>query len=440
MNSVIRIFNYNFYLKEILLVFATYLLMENIFSWLFVPVSIAVLGYEKVLSLFIYAFMVLSYLKLKQDEKIVVALFTLYMIKLMFESLFEFGHIFKQFTMYTVLYPVIFVVFIKYICRSYELDLLEFVAKFYLLTYLVFMVVYGRNFSLSLNAIEMDDYGPFSGDGRIVHARSVFMMIIPFLYFLNQYVKEKKISALFIVLFCMVIIIMHQHRSVWSSGMVAILVYGFISIRTNYKNIGRFTSILLGSIVTISLAYFFISNISPTLVAFLGDRFSEIFNPAKEGSTGNFRIEQRDVYFKLFLDHPIFGWTYEGFEMDNPLVDWWPKFSGQHFHESYMEMLFYHGIVGFLFKFSFLFYLMYQVFSKKLTEQTIILTSISIAGMVFAFNYVLPLIFWGHVGLCLYYLEKDRASYEERMATADRKKTWQFKLRTLPGNKEENSI
>jgi hypothetical protein len=34
------------------------------------------------------------------------------------------------------------------------------------------------------------------------------------------------------------------------------------------------------------------------------------------------------------------------------------------------------------------------------------LIAFSLSGFIFSFNYVLPLIFWGHVGLCLYYLEK----------------------------------
>ncbi|MEJ7769098.1 MAG: hypothetical protein WKF89_14870, partial [Chitinophagaceae bacterium] len=51
-------------------------------------------------------------------------------------------------------------------------------------------------------------------------------------------------------------------------------------------------------------------------------------------------------------------------------------------------------------------YFLVKVFSKKLSENSIILISFGIAGIVFSFNYVLPLIFWGHVGMCLYYLEK----------------------------------
>lgn len=439
MNSVIRIFNYRFYVKEIVLVFATYLLMENIFSWLFMPVSVIVLMYEKVMSLVIYGFMLYSYLKLKKDERIYVALFTLFILKLVFESMFNYGTVFRQFTMYSVLYPVIFVVFIKYLCRTYDLDLLEFIAKFYLLTYIVFMVVYGRNFSFSLDAVVMDDYGPFSGDGRVIHARSVFMLIIPFIWYLHQYLTKKKLMALLIVLFCVGVIIIHQHRSVWSSALLALMLYGFMSIRNNKRKLGVFFSLFFGSIMLLLITYFFVSTLYPQMMDFLGDRFGEIFNPGKEGSTGNFRIEQREVYFKMFLDRPFFGWTNEGFEMDNPLVDWWPKNSGQHFHETYMEMLFYHGIAGFLFKFSFLFYLVWNVFSKKLTDETIIILSVCVAGMIFAFNYVLPTIYWGHVGMCLYYLEKDKHRYREEIALeAGNTQVWKPTLRSLTD--EQTSI
>ncbi len=276
------------------------------------------------------------------------------------------------------------------------------------------MAIYGRNFSFSLEQIEMDDYGPFSGDGRIIHASSILMMIIPFLWYLNEFLTTRKLLSLFTFLFCFVIILIHQHRSVWSSAIFSLLLYFSLIIRFNNKTAPRIWNFFLGSIIVVFFAYVFVSNMFPGIIDFFGDRFSEIFDPGKEESTGRFRIEQRETYFKLFLERPIFGWTFEGFEMDNPLVDWWPKYSGQHFHESYMEMLFYQGIVGFLVKFSFLFYLIYKVFSRNLTQQTIIIISFCLSGLLFSFSYVLPLIYWGHVGLCLYYLEKDEANYEKQ--------------------------
>jgi hypothetical protein len=328
------------------------------------------------------------------------------MLMLVFESMFKYGSFFQQFTLFTVLFPVVFTIFIKCVCRSLKLDFLEFISKFYLVVYTAFMVIYGRGFSFSLEAIEMNDYGPFSGDSRIVHARSVLMMILPLLWYLNKFINTNKIKHLLPVIFCFGVIVIHQHRSVWASTIVALLVFFFISLRNKVTPVPKVWSIFIGAISVLVLSWFVVYNLFPGLTDFLGERFSEILDPAKEGGTGEFRALQRQVYGKLFLEKPLFGWTFEGFYMPNPLVDWWPKNSGQHFHEGYMEMLFYHGIAGFLLKHWFLFYLAYKAFSKKLSQESVILIAFSLVGIIFSFSYVLPLVYWGHVGLCLYYLEK----------------------------------
>ena len=403
----IKIFNYRFHATEIALVFFCYLLMENIFSWLFIQNSIVIEYYEKLLSIFIYFFMLYKLPSLKTIEKIYVGIFTLLIVKLVLQSLNQFGSFFQEFTMFTVLYPVIFALFIKYVCRVYDLDLLGFISKFYILTYIVFMLIFGRGFSFSLDTVVMTDYGPFSGDTRIIHANSILMMIIPFLWYLNKFITEKKIALLLPCLFCLGVIIIHQHRSVWSCAIIALCFYIIAEVRANKQAISYVAQLCSSAIFFVVICYIFISNLFPGFLDFLGNRFSEIFDPSKEGSTGNFRIEQRETYFKFFLQKPIFGWTYKGFEMPNPLVDWWPAGSGQHFHEGYMEMLFYHGIVGLLFKYSILLYFLVKIWSKKLSSQTRVLLAFCISGFLFSFNYVLPLIFWGHVGLCLYYIEKD---------------------------------
>jgi len=408
MNSVLKIFNYRFYLKELLLLLFTFFLIEGIFSWIFIHNSIIIEGYQKLLSLFIFGFMLYSFSHLKNSERIIVGLFTMLLVKLVFESLNKYDSVFRQLTMFTVLFPVIFTLFIKYILRSMELDLLGFMAKFYLATYIVFMVLFGRGFSFNLESVDMDDYGPFSGDTRVIHASHIFMMIVPFLWYLNQLINTKKNKYLLPFLFCFVVILVHQHRSVWSSTLVALFFYLISTLRNRLQNLSRLGNISIVAGTIILVGYFFVANLFPGFIEFLSERFSEIFDPSKEGSTGNFRTQQREVYFDLFLQRPLFGWTFEGFEMPNPLVDWWPPNTGQHFHEGYMEMLFYHGIVGLILKYGILFYFLIRVFSKKLSAESIILLSFGISGMVFSFNYVLPLIFWGFVGMCLYYLEKDK--------------------------------
>lgn len=407
MNSLIRIFNYRFYVKEFLLLFFTYLLMENIFSWLCLPNSIILLTYEKLLSIVLYGFMLYKFTELKTSEKIYLGLFTAILVRMVFESMYKFNNPFQQFTLFTVLFPVVYTIFIKYILRKYNFDVLEFIAKFYILTYILIMVIYGRGFSFSLDAVDMDDYGPFSGDSRVVHARSIFTMIIPFLWYLHRYITTKKANFLIPFAFCFVVILVHQHRSVWSSTCVSLFFYIIGTILNRKASIQRFSTLAAGSVAVLLICGFFVSNMFPGFIDFLADRFSEIFDPAKEGSTGNFRIQQRETYFELFLERPVFGWTFDGFELPNPLVDWWPEKTGQHFHEGYIEMLFYHGVVGLVLKYSFLVYLLYRAFTRNLSEHSIILISFCLAGITFSFNYVLPLVFWGHVGMCLFYLEKD---------------------------------
>ena len=406
MNRVIKIFGYQFYLKEFLVIFFSYLMMENIFSWLVLPNSIILLTLEKVTTLIIFGFVLYNFTNLKKNEKIYIGVFCFVILRLIFESLFKYGKFFQQLTLFSVLFPVVFTIYIKCISRSLELDFLEFLAKFYIIVYIIMMIVYGRGFSFSLNSVEMDDYGPFSGDSRVIHARSILMMIIPLLWFFSKFLETYKIKYLLPFLFSLVVILIHQHRSVWASAIIAALVFLFATIRNQFISVPKIFNLLVVSFIVIIVSGILVAHIFPGFMNLLSDRFGDILDPTREGGTGRFREDQREIYLSMFLKRPIFGWTFEGFDMPNPLVNWWPAKSGQHFHEGFVEMLFYHGIVGFLLKYWFLFYISFKAFSKNLSRESIVLIAFSISGFVFSFSYVLPLIFWGHVGLCLYYLEK----------------------------------
>lgn len=413
MNYSIRIGNYEFEVKEILLLFFTFFLMENIFSWLVLPVSTIILMYEKLLSIGLFGIIIYNFRKLLRSEQIYLGLMGVIMVRMVFESMINYGSIFQQLTLFTILFPAAYIIFIKWICRVYDFDILEVVAWFYLGLYVVFMVIYGRGFSFSLEQVEMDDYGPFSGDSRIIHARSIFMMIIPFLWFLNEFISKGKSRALIPFLFCLVVITIHQHRSVWASTLFALGVYLLISFRNNQIQVSRATRTFLGAVVGTALLLFIVSQVFPGTIDFFADRFSEILDPAKEDGTGKFRADQRRVYFPMAMEKPFFGWTFEGFEMKNPLVDWWPEKSGQHFHEGFMEMLFYHGIFGLLFKYFYVLYLAYKAFSRNLDPKAIILIAFSLSGLLFSLSYVLPLVYWGIIGLCLYYLERTPEAHED---------------------------
>ncbi|WP_246834067.1 O-antigen ligase [Pedobacter sp. G11] len=368
------------------------------------------------MSLLIYALLLVSFHKLRKSEQIYLGVISFFVVRLVFESLLDYGTIFQQLTLYTILFPAIFIVFVRALCRSYDLDILEFLAKFYLAVYVIFMIIYGRGFSFSLNSVEMDDYGPFSGDSRIIHARSIFMMILPLLWFLNRYLKERATSALLWFLFCVIVIVIHQHRSVWASSLFSLGIYFFIVVRNRIISLSKTLKIFFSAALAILLLAFVVSQLFPDMLTFFGERFSEILDPTREDGTGKFRADQRRVYFPMVLERPFFGWTFEGFEMKNPLVDWWPEKTGQHFHEGFMEMLFYHGFLGLILKYFYLLYLGFKAFFRNLDEKSGILIAFTLAGLIFSFSYVLPLIFWGVVGICLYYLERTELSLQTKNA------------------------
>lgn len=391
-----------------------------------IPDSNFVQNYEKSLSIVASVLLIYFFTSLKPWEKVYVAAFAIFIGKLVLESLNEFNSVFQQLTMFYVLFPVVFAIFIKHICRKHNLDILEFLAKFYLLTYVIFMVIYGRGFSFSLAEIEMNDYGPYSGDGRVLHSSKVYMMVIPFLWYLHKTIEAHKFKDFLILLFCCLVIMVHQHRSVWSCSIISLFIYLALMSRANNQTIPKIYRIGVGFILVLLLAYFFLSNLFPEFVDFMSDRFGEIFQPNKEDSTGKFRADQREVYGALFWQRPLFGWSFEGFEMSNPIVDWWPEKTGQHFHEGYIEILFYHGFAGFVFKFSLFFYVIIKAFNRKLAGQTMIMIAFCLSGLLYSLNYVLPLIFWAHLGLCLYYIEKDESGETEKEEEED------FEVENIP--------
>lgn len=406
MIATVKILNHRIYLKEFLVIFFCYLIAEPCFSWLFVQNAQITTIAVKVISIGAFAFILTDIRNLKPTEKVFIGIFTIFLIKLVLESLIKYGAIFKHFEIYTVLAGIVYTIFIKSVMRKFNADLLGFVAGFYLVTYIVFMALFGHQFSFSLEHIDSNS-GPFSGDSRIIHAHSVFMLIIPYLFYLNEFITKQKTKSFLLFALCFVIILIHQHRSVWSSAIVATLVYFFLILRTNRKALTGIPTFLTISVIMGFVALYYVSSISPGMLSFFGERFAEILNPESEGGTGGFRFEQRDMYFNFIKERPLFGWSFDGYQLENPLVDWWDANTGHHFHEGFIEILFYHGIFGLLFKFSFILYIAVKAFKKKLSNQAAVLIPFCICGAVFALNYVLPFIFWGHVGMCLYYLEKD---------------------------------
>lgn len=404
MYASVKILNYRIYLVEFLILFVTYFFTENCLSWFLLQNAhfsgVAIKG----MSILVFPFLLLVCRYLKKSEQVYLAIFTVWLLVLVFRSMIEFQKNFAHFEIYTLLYPVIYVIFLKLIFRWLNVDLLNYMVGFHLLLYLAFMATFGRQFSLSLEHIALNT-GPFSGDTRIIHAQSVLMLIIPYLWFLNNFILRHKTRDFLLFILCLAIIVIHQHRSVWSATILATVVYFFMLLRNNRKAIQGMAVFCTISFLLLVCVLYYISSVAPQILTFFSHRFNEILNPEQTNGTGSFRIAQTKAYMQYIVQKPFFGWTFDGYQLPNPLVDWWDSNTGHHFHQAYIETLFYHGIFGLLFKFSFLLYILRQAFSRALSNQSIILSAFCISGLIFAFSYVLPLMFWGHVALCLHYLE-----------------------------------
>ena len=91
MKTILRIYQYDVYLKEFFILFFCYLLVEPCFSWTIIPSSSIDNTYVKVLSLLVYAFTIVNFKDFKTPEKIYIGLFTIFLVKCVFQSLALYG-------------------------------------------------------------------------------------------------------------------------------------------------------------------------------------------------------------------------------------------------------------------------------------------------------------------------------------------------------------
>jgi O-antigen ligase len=359
--------------------------------------------YQKVLFSIVLVLSIFRFFKWNKTDRICFLVFILLLVKLIINSLVGYSSILVYPSVLAVIFPFLYVYFVKNLFKTLNIDIFKILITFIFLGYFVFMLFYGHDFDFSNSPILIEEAGPYSGDTRILHANSILLIELPFLYFFNKILSARKSlfsTAGFII--SLIIIVIHQHRTVWITTIISCLLLLFIK-GFNKKVLRKLLFFTILIVVTFTLLVVTI----PGLSQLLTERFLDVLDPLNEDNTGGFRYLQILAYLNYFIQKPLFGWTFSGFELSNPfLTDNWEEGSGHHFHNAYIEVLFYFGITGFFLKF----YPLYSVakrIKKQLTDKSKILAAFSVSGFVYAFSYVPPLIFWGIAGLCLYYIEKD---------------------------------
>jgi len=355
--------------------------------------------FTKIIPLTAMAFVMLAWTKYKRFNLIVFILVLAYSAYLVFESIylyksfFQFPHVFlKVFDLYI---PLAFIV----IYRN-KLDQIDLRLVMHVIIIALFIKIALNPAAVSLSA--------FTSHQRLVFAPSVLLLILPALYFFNEYYYENRISSIFKVLLLIFFILYFQHRSVWVTAGAAFAVNIFLLGRQKVKGkMGRWINLvpiafILLYVFSLILTYF------PSVSDKVTENIENILNPT-EDQTGSWRVLQMESYWPFVKEHLTEGLRLEGFELPVQFyhselgTKIFKENTGHHFHSFYFDKLFYFGIIGLLLFFMFIMRPLAYLFGNKTIPNygLISVISFSISLVVFGLAYNFPFYVWGIIGLVL---------------------------------------
>ncbi|GAA3926395.1 O-antigen ligase family protein [Hymenobacter algoricola] len=250
-------------------------------------------------------------------------------------------HVFSK---YTALLPI-FAVYAYY--ARHGLPPLELLMRLLLLGLLTNLLVYHPE-ALSLSA--------FLDNERGFGSTSAMLVLLPTLYYLNEYLTRGGLLRLLVFFLGLGLIGFLQHRSVWLALGLALPLNGLLLALGRVEG-ARLTSSRLLPIVLIPLLLVISGGLAvlsdPQVRQKLDASVQDILHPDKQG-TGSWRLRQYESYEPFLREYPVAGMRLKGFELpiqfyapdsDQPV---WPDWTGHHFHSFYVDRLFYFGGLGVL--------------------------------------------------------------------------------------------
>ncbi|WP_245842545.1 O-antigen ligase family protein [Pontibacter ummariensis] len=342
------------------------------------------------------------------NMRLLFVLTTLYVLILAYESQYGYGTPFVYPHVFMKLLMVYYAFFIYTFYKGAYYLKFDHVVYFILICFcLNVLIVHPETLSLAA----------FSNHERGVYSTSVYMLVVPFFYFLSKYFYEGKLGNLAASLSVLVAIVFFQHRTVWVVTAAALVIYYFLIQFRTYKPINIVGKALpIASIIGIGLTLCstLVFSMHPEVVEKLQDNFSDIENFESQG-TGAWRYAQWLSYWPFIQDNFLFGMRFDGFELpiqfyredlDKPMFE---DGNGHFFHSFYIDVLFYVGAAGLVLYVSlFALPLIKALRAKYLTINQIILVTFVSTGFVFGFSYILPPFYYGILGWCIVALEKEK--------------------------------
>ncbi len=341
--------------------------------------------------------LIIFYFRQPPLYKTVAWLLLLGVIGLVLESKYEYGQfVYSYFVIKRFAYCGLALMAYAVATQAGELKI-QWVNYLIFAFYIINQLFLGQIFSYNLTS-----------DSRTVTSNEALYLVIPCLYYLMMYMKDRKVSDLLWMLFTFAFIVFLLHRSVISAAIVAIGVVAGLSIVGKLPAGGFPVGRTLGTFVVLLIL------LAPALAVMPGNKvnaFMEniggILDP-KEDNTGSWRLEQSEYYLSKIPDKPILGWRYVGYDNGEIMENEDFPEKGTIIHSQYIDMLYNYGAVGLAINLLIILGTLLALYRRNKVfsiEQTV-LFGFLVSGLIYAVSYQLPVFFWGFVGLAMYYARK----------------------------------
>lgn len=240
---------------------------------------------------------------------------------------------------------------------------------------------------------------------------SAFLLLLPALYYFNQYLSRGGLLRLGVFFVLLALIVFLQHRTVWLTTAMALVLNGAFVLMGRVEGARLSTSRLL-PVLLMPLVLGLIGGAAvvldnPKVLRKLESSVEDIENADKQG-TGSWRLQQFETYQPFVEEHPVLGMRLEGFELpmqfygdgDHPV---WADHTGHHFHSFYLDRLFYFGVLGLLLVLVVPIGQLWQRVRQRVpfSPTTAAFVSYASSALLYGISYDWPPYLYGVIGLTL---------------------------------------
>ncbi|RSK29826.1 O-antigen ligase family protein [Hymenobacter metallilatus] len=276
---------------------------------------------------------------------------------------------------------------------------------------LMVLVLTGLALSMALYHPDALSLTAFLETERGFNVTSAYMLMLPALYYFNQYMTRGGLLRLALFFVILALIVFLQHRTVWLTMALALVVNGlFIGlgrVEGTRVHFNRLLPVLLMPLLAGLLGGTALVLDNPQVLRKLETNVEDITHADKQG-TGSWRLKQWEAYESFVQEYPVAGMRLEGFELpmqfygdgDHPV---WADRTGHHFHSFYLDRLFYFGILGVLLVVLVpLWQLLKRAFQPvPFSAATAVLVSFTSTALLYGISYDWPPYLYGIVGITL---------------------------------------